>query len=93
MTSEEQKSPRDLVEEKRANDRTRIIDALRPRATDEQGVGCFLCAWIISDFERNGKLTDFPYDLNDKGIFPYLGKVAHIRLEAPKLDVKVGIAV
>jgi hypothetical protein len=38
-------------------------------------------------------LWDYPYDFNDKGVFPYLGKVEHIRLEMPELTVKVGIAI
>lgn len=83
--------PREAPEnKKRENDRRKIIGQLRGRIPDASGVGCFLCLWIVLDFEASGRLTDWPYDSNDKGLFPYLGKIAHIRLEAPKLDVKVG---
>ncbi len=93
MNSTEKSRAPDPAEEKKERDRARIIEALRGRVPDGQGVGCFLCQWIVLDFEKNGKLTDFPYDSNNKGLFPYLGKIAHIRFEAPRLDVKVGVAV
>jgi hypothetical protein len=93
MSSSEEGKPRTDQELKKENERIRIINHLRSRIPGPEGVGCFLCAWIVEEFDRFGKLSDYPYDSNDKGIFPYLGKVAHIRLEAPRLDVKVGAGI
>lgn len=42
---------------------------------------CFLCRWILEDIRLHGKLTDWPYDFNDKSEFPKKSKQAHIALE------------
>ena len=73
-------------EKKRENDRLRMLAALRKRIPDEQGVGCFLCRLFVEDFEKNGKLTDHPYDANGKGLFPVAGKTRHLQLELISLD-------
>lgn len=64
-----------------------MVDAFRKKIPNAQGVGCFLCKWIVEDFDLHGKLTDYPKDFNGNGIFPYKGKVEHIRLELPTLDM------
>ncbi len=90
MNSTEKRTEPRTEDGKAEGERARILSAIRARATSPEGAGCFLCSWIVEDFEKNGKLSDYPYDSNGKGIFPYLGKVAHIRLEKPALDTKVG---
>jgi hypothetical protein len=57
------------------------------------GVGCFLCGWIVQDFELNGMLTDYPKDTVGSGVFPYLGKRAHILIELKALDARPAAAV
>lgn len=47
---------------------------------------CFLCRWILEDLRLNGKLTDWPFDSNDKGQFPASGKVRHLELEQMSLE-------
>jgi len=47
---------------------------------------CFLCKWIEQDLQLNGKLTDWPFDSNDKGQFPTYGKLGHLELEKASLD-------
>lgn len=41
---------------------------------------CPLCEWILQDFEFHGKLTDWPFDYTEKGIFPVSGKVKHVQI-------------
>jgi hypothetical protein len=48
---------------------------------DEDGVGCFLCGWILHDLEKNPKLTGYPFDANGASIFPRSGKIDHLRIE------------
>jgi hypothetical protein len=74
-----------LTAEKKA-DQVKIIDRLRKRASDAQGVGCFMCLWIVQDFDLHGTLTDYPKDANGGGVFPYLGKRAHIAICLKILD-------
>lgn len=42
---------------------------------------CFLCKWIAEDLEKNQRLTGWPKDSMDKGIFPVEGKLVHVLLE------------
>lgn len=42
---------------------------------------CFCCRLIIEDWDTNKKLTDFPYDYNNKGDFPRASKEKHAKLE------------
>lgn len=42
---------------------------------------CFMCRWILTDFEANMKLTDWPYDYTNKGDFPRASKEKHAKLE------------
>lgn len=42
---------------------------------------CYLCKWIVEDFKENKKLTDAPYDYNNKGDFPRDSKEKHAKLE------------
>lgn len=44
---------------------------LDKRAAD----GCVSCAYITSDFQKNGKLTDYP------GNYPVEAKIAHVNAE------------
>ena len=82
------KSPQDLKKEK---DRRQIIEAMRKRVPAAgSGIGCFLCKLIVEDFDQNGKLTSGPKDFNGHGIFPYEGKVEHIKIERPTLDIECG---
>ena len=74
-------------------DQKKIIDRLRRLAPDAAGVGCFLCSWIIQDYDLNGTLTDWPKDANGAGVFPYLGKRAHIAIELKSLDSRPQLAV
>ena len=43
---------------------------------------CFMCRWIVEDFEKNGKLTGHPNDFMDAGTFPRSGKESHAKLES-----------
>lgn len=47
---------------------------------------CFMCSWIQEDIRLNGKLTDWPYDLNNNGQFPASGKKKHLDLERMSID-------
>ena len=42
---------------------------------------CFCCRLTVEDWQANGKLTDFPYDYNNKGDFPRASKEKHAKLE------------
>jgi hypothetical protein len=42
---------------------------------------CFLCKWIAEDLEKHGRMTGWPVDSMDKGIFPVDGKLVHVLLE------------
>lgn len=81
MSSSDGSHPQYRSDEKRKNDQLKIIARLRERIPNEAGAGCFLCKWIVEDFEKTGRLTDFPFDANDKGMFPIRGKIDHMRLE------------
>lgn len=81
MSSTEEKHLRFRTDQQRENERRRIIGLLKRNAPNDRSVGCFLCGWITEDFEKNGMLTDWPFDLNGKSQFPVHGKIAHIRLE------------
>ena len=48
---------------------------------ESRAATCFLCKWIVEDARANGKLTDWPYDSNNKGQFPLEGKIVHVKLE------------
>lgn len=89
----DEKKPPSPSEKKKESDRRKIIAALRRRIPDEEGVGCFLCRLFVKDFEKNGKLTDHPYDANGKGLFPAASKVEHLRLEMMSLDIRSDPAV
>lgn len=56
---------------------------LRGRAPTAEGVGCFLCKWILGDLEKNGTLTNgYPEVCADgKPLFPLEGKLKHLALE------------
>ena len=56
-------------------DREIVSEALKHKDT------CFMCRWILADFNANKKLTDWPYDYNNKGDFPRSGKEKHAKLE------------
>lgn len=43
--------------------------------------GCFLCAMIIEDFEKNGKLTGASHDFMGDPTFPVSGMVLHVEVE------------
>src|SRR4029077_9170054 len=45
------------------------------------GIGCFLCGWILEDLADHGKLTGYPLDTNDKAVFPVDGMLKHVTLE------------
>lgn len=47
---------------------------------------CFLCAWILKDFMKNGKLTNSPLDYSGQPIFPRVGKEEHLKIEGLKLE-------
>lgn len=42
---------------------------------------CFVCRWIVEDYEKNGKLTGHPNDYMSGGIFPRESKEKHVQLE------------
>jgi len=44
---------------------------------------CFLCSWILQDFERHGRLTDWPIPetVPAGSMFPRLSKHVHLWLE------------
>lgn len=43
---------------------------------------CFLCRWILCDFKENRKLTGYPNDYMDGGVFPRASKEKHAKLES-----------
>jgi len=47
---------------------------------------CWLCDWILKDLEKNGKLTGWPYDFNDKSNFPPESKILHLEVERISVD-------
>lgn len=61
------------------------VNALKDRLIDrapKEGVGCFLCGWILEDLHRNGRLTDHPgKNIDGSVLFPTDAKVAHLKLE------------
>jgi len=85
MNSSDEKQRRPTrTEEKEESDRKKIIQFLKGRIPNADGVGCFLCRLITEDFEKNGRLTEWPLDFNDKGTFPRTGKILHIRAEVER---------
>jgi len=56
---------------------------------------CFLCSWILQDFERHKKLTDWPVPEAVAGspIFPRLSKYVHLWLEFVSPKIGEGIKV
>lgn len=87
MSSTEEKPHRYRADQKRENDRKRIIDLLRKRMPNVDGLGCLLCRMIVEDYDEHGTLTDWPLDVNDKGLFPASGKRLHIELELRSLHL------
>jgi hypothetical protein len=51
------------------------------RLLEERKGKCFLCAWMLFDLTKNGKLTGWPLDSFGKPDFPVSAKLAHIILE------------
>ena len=39
---------------------------------------CFLCKWIVQDYERHGYLTGWPENWEGMGIFPIESKARHL---------------
>lgn len=74
-------------DQKRERDRRRIIDALRGRAPNESGSGCFLCKLIVEDFDLHGTLTGHPKDSNGHALFPQTGKAEHIKIELATMNL------
>ncbi len=66
-----------------ASELGRLKDRLLDRVPNAEGVGCELCAWILTDLARHGTLTgkvpDPCYD--SKPVFPVEGKLRHIWIE------------
>lgn len=60
-----------------------LKEKLRARVPDKDGVGCFLCKWILEDLEKNGTLTKgYPEtSIDGKPLFPIEGKAEHLALE------------
>jgi hypothetical protein len=56
------------------SERTRDFLVLR-------AANCFLCAWILKDLEKNGKLTNYPLDYSGSPVFLAAGKKSHLKLE------------
>ncbi len=42
---------------------------------------CFLCRWIVEDWEQNKKMTGYPLDYGGAPEFPVSGKLKHMQLE------------
>lgn len=61
------------------------LNALKDRLIDrapKDGVGCFLCGWILEDLHKNGRLTTYPEKCIDGSVmFPVASKVEHLKLE------------
>jgi hypothetical protein len=47
----------------------------------QRAANCFLCAWVLKDLEKNGKLTNSPLDHTGSAMFPRTGKESHLKLE------------
>lgn len=60
-----------------------LRDKLLDRVPNADGVGCFLCRWILGDLAKNGMMTaGYPEICVDgKPQFPLEGKVLHLMLE------------
>lgn len=60
-----------------------LKDQLLDRVPNAEGVGCFVCKWILGDLAKNGSLTaGYPEICTDgKPLFPAEGKAAHLKLE------------
>lgn len=58
----------------------RAGDLLKKKIPDDAR-GCQLCRIILEDFRLNKKLTGYPLDAQDNGMFPVESKVRHIELE------------
>ncbi len=58
-----------------------IIDRLRKRVPDGEGVGCILCKWILDDLLDDGKLSGAIPDAHNQPVFPRSGELAHLQLE------------
>jgi hypothetical protein len=78
---ENSESKKDMIEGHKKKQREWITSELKKKAPDKDGVGCFLCKWIVEDLARGGPLTGWPFDSNGGAIFPRSGKIDHIRLE------------
>lgn len=61
----------------------RLKDRLLDRVPNAQGVGCILCAHILTDLAKHGTLTNkFPEPCFDgKPHFPVEGKLKHLWVE------------
>lgn len=61
------------------------LNVLKDRLIDrapKNGVGCFLCGWILQDLQKNGRLTDHPgKNIDGSVLFPQGSKVLHLMLE------------
>lgn len=78
---EKPESNKATIEEHKKKQREWIISELKRKVPNQDGVGCFLCKWIVEDLARGGPLTGWPFDSNGGAIFPRAGKIDHIRLE------------
>jgi hypothetical protein len=50
---------------------------------DPEGIGCFLCKWILEDLHQHKRLTDThpPKSIDGSIPFPASGKARHLILE------------
>lgn len=58
-----------------------IIERLKKRAPNAEGVGCVLCKHILGDLLDDGELTGSLRDAHGQPTFPRSGELAHLRLE------------
>ncbi len=59
-----------------------LKETLAGRKPDKDGVGCFLCGWILQDILKNGRLTDHPGKSIDGSVqFAPPAKTEHLKLE------------
>lgn len=58
-----------------------VKEKLKGRIVDLNGIGCFVCSWILRDLEKNDRLTSTERDLNGQIGFPKESKLRHIILE------------
>ena len=63
-----------------------IIEKLRLRVPDSNGVGCFLCRGILEDLVDDGKLTGALCGEYGHPSLPREGELAHLKLEGIILD-------